>query len=153
MLNLELKIPPPIVMMITAGLMWLSARLFPSLNIDFSYHRLIASLILFTGILLGAFGLFAFGKAGTTFNPAKPEKGTALVTGGIYKITRNPMYLGLFLCLLGFAVYLSNLPSALGPLFFVIYITRFQIKPEEKFLLSRYGEDYANYMKSTRRWI
>ncbi|MGO2387344.1 MAG: methyltransferase family protein, partial [Psychrobacter sp.] len=98
-------------------------------------------------------GVAQFKKAQTTVNPHTPEKSTNLVTSGIYRYTRNPMYLGLVLVLLGWAFYLSHLlPFMLVPVF-MIYMTRFQIQPEEKMMAQKFGREYQVYLSRVRRWI
>jgi protein-S-isoprenylcysteine O-methyltransferase Ste14 len=83
----------------------------------------------------------------------KPETSTSLVASGLYRWTRNPMYLGFLTVLLGLGVFLSN-PLALAPIpLFVLYMTRFQIRPEEKALEARFGADFAAYKSRVRRWI
>ena len=98
-------------------------------------------------------GILAFGRAKTTVNPMKPEKSAALVCSGVYRITRNPMYVGMVLILLAWAVYLTSPWALFGPLAFAAYITRFQIKPEERMLAARFGDAFANYQARVRRWL
>jgi protein-S-isoprenylcysteine O-methyltransferase Ste14 len=83
----------------------------------------------------------------------KPETATALVCGGVYTVTRNPMYLGLLVLLIAWAVYLSSAWALLGPLAFAVYITRFQILPEERALGTLFGAEYAAYRARVRRWL
>ncbi len=83
----------------------------------------------------------------------KPDTASSVVTAGIYRATRNPMYLGLALALAGWAMYLSNLVALLIVPAFVAYMTQFQIKPEERTLLAKFGPGFAAYMAAVRRWI
>ena len=95
----------------------------------------------------------SFRKAKTTMNPFKPDTSSALVSHGVYRFTRNPMYVGLLITLLGWAAFLWQ-PWALFFLpLFVLYITQFQIKPEERVLSSLFGTEYAEYMAKVRRWL
>lgn len=105
------------------------------------------------GIALDISGILAFRKARTTVNPLSPDKSTAIVQGGPYQFTRNPMYLGMALFLLAYCVYLANPVSVAAVVAFVAYITRFQIIPEERLLLRKFGEPYASYTRSVRRWL
>lgn len=109
--------------------------------------------LLVVGQAISIGGMRSFRKAKTTMNPFKPDTASALVSDGMYRFTRNPMYLGLLVTLLGRAAFLRQ-PLVLVFLpFFVLYITRFQIKPEERVLSSRFGDDYADYMAKVRRWL
>jgi protein-S-isoprenylcysteine O-methyltransferase Ste14 len=107
--------------------------------------------VLGAAVALG--GVLSFRRAHTTVNPLKPETSAALVSTGVYSFTRNPMYLGMALVLLAWAVYLSSAWSLLGPLLFALYITRFQIVPEERALEGLFGESFAAYRKRVRRWL
>ena len=150
---LELKIPPPIVGALTATAMWLLSLVTPSLKMP-SPLRLVAALVLaMVGLTIAFAGFIAFNHAKTTVNPTKPEKSTSLVTSGIYKITRNPMYVGLVLVLVAWAVQLSAPWTLAGPLAFVLYIVRFQIRPEERVLLAMFGAEYSAYKNRVRRWL
>ncbi len=105
------------------------------------------------GLSSGIMGVMQFKKAQTTPNPKEIDKATSLVISGIYQYTRNPMYLGLTLILLGWALYLSNfLAFILIPLF-MMYITRFQIRPEERMMAQKFGDKYRAYVSRVRRWI
>ncbi len=116
--------------------------------------RIALSLAL-AGIGLGfdILGLLAFRKAKTTINPLQPERSTQIVSTGVYRVTRNPMYLGMALMLLGLAVYLASPWALLGPLAFAAYLTRFQIRPEEQALTARFGAAYTTYCAQVRRWL
>jgi len=86
-------------------------------------------------------------------SPLEPEAATSLVTGGIYRYTRNPMYVGFAALLLGWAVYLAVPWVLLGPVAFILFITRFQIIPEERALSSKFGRQYGEYQERVRRWL
>jgi len=94
-----------------------------------------------------------FGHAGTTVNPHLPRETSALVTGGAYTWTRNPMYLGLTLVLLGWATRLGTLTAFAGPVIFVPLIERVQILPEEHVLRARFGKQYEDYCAHVNRWL
>lgn len=94
-----------------------------------------------------------FRKARTTVDPVHIERASTLVTGGIFSLTRNPMYLGLTLVLTGFGVWLTAPWSLIGPILFVAFITRFQIIPEERTMRSLFRDAYDDYCRRTRRWI
>lgn len=150
---LELKIPPPVVTLCTAGLMWLAPPVFGVDETPFGVRLGAAVMLAALGVGIALSGVILFRQSRTTINPTRPSATTALVTGGIYRRTRNPMYVGLLLVLLGWAAYLAN-PLALVPIpLFVLYIGRFQIRPEERALAARFGEDYAAYCARVRRWL
>jgi protein-S-isoprenylcysteine O-methyltransferase Ste14 len=97
--------------------------------------------------------VWSFRNAETTINPMKPESSSALVASGIYRWTRNPMYLGLLWILLGWGIYLSNAPAYLVLPGFVLYMNRFQIEPEERALTRIFGPAFAAYRAHVRKWI
>lgn len=105
------------------------------------------------GVAIILAGFLAFLRAKTTVNPLTPEATTAMVTSGIYRFSRNPMYLGFLVVLTGWAMYLSNLLAfAFLPLF-VLYINRFQIVPEERALCAKFSHVFTAYKCSVRRWL
>ena len=105
------------------------------------------------GIAISVAGVVSFRRARTTVNPTRPDTASALVATGIYRFTRNPMYLGLFLVLAGWSAYLANAAALAGPLLFALYIDRFQIVPEERALATKFGAAFDTYRRQTRRWI
>lgn len=100
-----------------------------------------------------AIAIRQFIRAKTTINPMAPDNADKLVIKGLYRISRNPMYLGVLFLLLAWAVYLQNILSFAPPILFVVFMTLFQIKPEEKALRKKFGTQYDEYSKSVRRWI
>src|SRR5262245_1397119 len=133
MTSLELKVPPPFVALGFAVVMWLLSRSAGS-AVTVPYRTEIVILLVVIGVLFGFSAMGMFRRAKTTVNPTKPETTSALVTSGVFRITRNPMYVSLVLYLAAWCVYLSNwLPPLLLPVF-VLYIDRFQIRPEERAL-------------------
>ncbi|GEQ77703.1 hypothetical protein CTTA_4708 [Comamonas testosteroni] len=97
--------------------------------------------------------MVAFRRAKTTVNPVKANMASSLVIRGVYRYTRNPMYVGLLITLLAWAMFLANLLTALWAVVFVLYITRFQIIPEERVLTSLFGAEYGAYKGRVRRWV
>ena len=112
-----------------------------------------AVLLALAGLALDVSGLIAFHRAKTTPNPRSPGRSTSIVRSGPYRFTRNPMYLGLALMLLGLCAYLANPATIVAVAVFIAYITRFQIIPEERLLQAKFGESYAQYKRSVRRWL
>ena len=113
----------------------------------------VVAFLALVGVAFDLLGLFAFRASRTTANPLKPERATSLVTGGIYRVSRNPMYVGMAFLLLAWAVHLSALLPFVGPVVFVLYITRYQIQPEERVLKDIFGDSYLAYAARTRRWL
>ena len=125
----------------------------PSLAFAWTWSTLIAVIVVGAGLMFGLAGVVAFRKAKTTTNPVEPSATSALVISGVYRLSRNPMYVGLLLMLLGWAIFLAH-PLAFGFLpIFVAYMNRFQISPEEWVLSSKFGELFNFYQQSTRRWL
>ncbi|MEM8772155.1 MAG: isoprenylcysteine carboxylmethyltransferase family protein [Pseudomonadota bacterium] len=151
---MKLLIPPPLVGLIIAGLMWLVAmRLGAALSFDFPARKTIAWMIAAPGIAIELIAVASFFHARTTVNPMAPGRTSKLVTGGLYRISRNPMYLGLGIVLTAWAVALGNPLNAGLLALFIWYITEFQIKPEEAAMREKFGADYEAYCSRTRRWI
>lgn len=153
MQKLELKIPPPLVFLVCAAAMWGIAALFPAAVFIFPGRQLLGGLLIAAGITFDIAGVIAFYRARTTIHPIKPEKTAAIVTTGIYRISRNPMYVGLLLFLLAWALSLANPLTIIMLPVFVAYITRFQIIPEERILTAKFGATYLAYQQAVRRWL
>ena len=150
---LEHRIPPPIVTLAFGAAAYGIARLTPGLRIEFPGRVAGGALFALLGFAVAAAGMIRFRQAGTTVNPIAPSNASSVVTSGIYSVTRNPMYVGLVLVLVGFVTWLAN---PLGVLFVAglgAYLHRFQIEPEERLLVAKFGDEYAAYLKSVRRWI
>jgi len=150
---LELKVPPPAVTLTFVLLMWLVSWAVPQLGFDFPGRVVVAAALCAAGTMTILLGVAAFRRLKTTLNPMKPESSTALVVSGVYRFTRNPMYLGLLLVLAGWAVFLLNLLAFLLLPAFVFYMNRFQIEPEERALSSRFPAEFVAYERRVRRWL
>ncbi|MEM8799772.1 MAG: isoprenylcysteine carboxylmethyltransferase family protein [Pseudomonadota bacterium] len=152
-MSLELKVPPPVVAMVSAFAIWGLAQSVPELAVNVPGQRLVGGLVALCGLLLGFVALGLFKRYNTTFTPVAPQKSSALVTTGIYRMTRNPMYLGLAVILLGWTIALGTIAGLFLIAGFVAYITRFQIVPEEAALRQIFGEDFTAYCRRVRRWL
>jgi protein-S-isoprenylcysteine O-methyltransferase Ste14 len=150
---LELKVPPPVAGLVAAFLMWGIARAWPSFAIAFEARTALALAIAACGLALDLAAIASFLRAGTTINPMKPAAASSLVRRGVYRRTRNPMYLGLLLLLVAWAVFLGNPAGLALAAGFVLYLERFQIAPEERILEARFGADYREYASKVRRWL
>ncbi len=150
---LELKIPPVAIGLFVAALMWALKRFAPDFAFALPAGRLIAIGVAVVGVVIAALGVIAFRRARTTVDPLDPGSASSLVVTGIYRWSRNPMYLGVLLVLLGWGLWLANalaLPVAVG---FVPLLNRLQIQPEERFLTERFGAAYTDYRSHVRRWF
>jgi len=153
MQSLEHRIPPPLVFLITAIVMGIVARLTPTTGALGKWQYELAALLAMTGLSFAAPAIAAFGRAKTTVNPIKIDTASTLVTSGIYSLTRNPMYVGLTALLLAWVIILAAPWALLGPAGFVLFITRFQIIPEERAMTGLFGPQYQAYRLRTRRWL
>jgi len=150
---LEHKIPPPLVGALCALLMW-------GLSV-FTYQvawwgagaQIVTAILVIVGLLFDSSGLLSFLRSKTTINPMHIERASHLVTSGVYQASRNPMYLGMAFLLTALAIWLQTPLAFAGPVIFILYITRFQIIPEEKILTELFGDEYQAYKAKVRRWI
>ena len=149
---LENKIPPPLVMLTAIAVMWLMPG--GSQRLTISGLSAIAGIaVMIIGVLVAFTGVRAFRVAATTINPLKPDTATNLVTKGVFDYTRNPMYLGMVLVLIGNTIYLENPRCVVVILAFVLFMNRFQIVPEERAMQSLFGESFTKYCAQVRRWL
>jgi len=150
---LELKIPPPVVALLIAAAMWGISLTSPSIEVP-AFIRIVAAVtIALAGGGVSLSGVISFRRARTTVNPMKPETTSSLVTAGIYRFTRNPMYVGLLFVLVAWAVFLSSAWALVGPMVFMLYTNRFQIIPEERALAALFGAEFDAYTARVRRWL
>ncbi len=150
---LELKVPPVALVLSMAALMWLASWAMPAFGLMFPAHELFSVSVAVAGVVISGLGIASFRRARTTVNPMKPDSTSSLVVSGIYRLTRNPMYLGFLLVLLGWAIFLSNALAFLFLPAFIFYMNRFQIGPEEKALNSLFGQQFVAYTGRVRRWL
>ena len=145
------KIPPPILVLILV-----SSNYYSSKKIDLIHlpnQDLISIIIFLFGILILINPIFKFIKSKTTIDPIKFKKVNKLISSGIYKYSRNPMYLGLLMIVISTSIFYLNIFSISTPFLFYFWINRFQIKREEIFLTEKFGKEYSLYKAKTRRWI
>ena len=146
---MKLKIPPPLQALIFGFIMWAINHWSGIGQAEFALPMIIAA----AGLAIIIMAAINFKAAQTTVNPMKPSQASSLVIVGIFKISRNPMYLGLLIILTAWALYLENVISVAVLPVFVLYITNFQIIPEEEALVKIFGDEYEHYCLSVRRWI
>ena len=148
---METKIPPPIVTLVFGLSIYFSRGIFQAVEIKYSFYMGILLLILGLAVLIFAVRLFRKDK--TTVNPLSPEQATKLVTDGIFKYSRNPMYLGMALILCSISVFFNLIGGIILVALFCFYITKFQIIPEERAMSNLFSQDFDKYKEATRRWI
>lgn len=157
--KLELKIPPPIVMLVFALLMWIAASWLsekPWPASDFGQFLLsswLAAALAPVGLLVIAAAVLEFRRHRTTVNPRAPTQSSCIVTSGIYRFSRNPMYLGMELLLIAWGLWLGQPMTLLGAPAFAICITLLQVRPEERALAEKFGAPYLAYCRQTPRWL
>lgn len=150
---LKLKVPPGLQFIIGVVLIWWIKKEVSNQLILTEYNIWIAALLLALAGIFGVWGLIAFYRHSTSVNPHKPQHTSSLVTSGVYRVSRNPMYLALLFGLFAAVFYWGNIYSALVPLLFIWYMNEFQIKPEEEVLAEKFGSDWEEYSNEVRRWI
>lgn len=150
---LELKIPPVLLALLVAGGMWFGSKQFAVLNVAIPWRTAPAIVIAVIGTGFAIAGVLAFRRHGTTLNPTTPEAAASVVSTGVFRVSRNPMYVGLLLLLSGWGIFLANLFALLLVPVFVAWMNRFQIVPEERALSARFGDQYVAYQRSVRRWL
>lgn len=145
------KIPPPIVTLICALIIYFSSSFFPSYT--FPLFNALSILSLGSGLLLIFLAVKSFKKAQTTINPLQPDLASSLVTDGVFKYSRNPMYLGMLFILIFISLRFNLIGGSLVALGFVIYITKYQIVPEEIAMVKLFNDKFIAYKSRVRRWL
>ncbi len=149
---LKLKIPPPIILIISSGLVW-SFNGLVKMPLLFNFNPRFGFITILTGFMIIFTAAYTFHRVKTTISPLNPEKTSKIVNEGVFSITRNPMYLGMVFILFGLWLFYPTLFGIAIIILFVKYIEIFQIKPEEEILKQKFGEDYEVYANSVRRWF
>lgn len=150
---LETKIPPPIVTILFVFAMWNTSTVTQGFELSSEIRYLGIGIFIALGLIGLLSGAVSFRLAKTTVNPLKPEAATSLVTSGIYRITRNPMYVGLAFLLCAWTFYLSSLWAFPFVFLFIVYIHRFQIVPEERALIRNFDQEFVVYKGRVRPWL
>lgn len=146
-------VPPPVVVLLCAVLIWGIRRTWPEMGLFIPGRRAIYWTFLALGLLVMAAGILEFRRVRTTVNPMRPDTASALVTSGIYRFTRNPMYVADVLILLAVVVFFSNPLGLAGVALFIAWMNVLQIPAEEEALRARFGEAYDAYCSRVRRWL
>jgi protein-S-isoprenylcysteine O-methyltransferase Ste14 len=150
---MELKLPPAVIFILFGVIMYFLGMYLPFGFFDFFGRDIMVKVLTFLAAVVVIVALFQFYRNKTTVDPVHPTKTSNLVTNGIYKFTRNPMYLSMMMLLLAFGIYLGNAFNTLIVAGFVGYMNRFQIGPEERVLGEKFGKEYNQYLSKTRRWF
>lgn len=148
---LDTKIPPPIVAILIGVCIYFSRDWLPQFDSDYLFYAGLGCELL--AVVINLTAIFSFIRNKTTINPVKPQTATSLVTTGAFAFSRNPMYLGLLLFLLGFALQVNVAGGIPLSFLFALYINLFQIVPEERALAEKFGQEFREYAKNVRRWI
>lgn len=151
--RLELKLPPALLLVVAALAIRGVAMLTPWAQLEVPGRFWIAIALIAAGIATAALGAIEFRRHRTTVDPVHPDKASALVTSGVFGFSRNPMYLGFLLVLLGGVAWTANAMTLLPVIVFVLYLRRFQILPEERWMQRRFGDAFSDYCRRTRRWV
>jgi protein-S-isoprenylcysteine O-methyltransferase Ste14 len=149
----RLRIPPLLVTALTLILIWAIARILPGLSMKIPLRLWLASALTLAGSVVTVWAVASFQSARTTVNPLIPDAASRLLVSGIYRHSRNPMYLGMLLVVAGWTLYQANAAAALMLPGFVAYLKRFQIEPEEEILKRKFGTEYEEYFNRVRRWL
>ena len=149
---LKLKIPPAVVFLICIGMMWALDQQIPEWFV-IDLGKWVPRGILALGVMVGLVGVFQFARSSTSVDPHHPEKASVLVTSGVFQFSRNPMYLAMLLILVGGFIKFGEPAGLIVLIFYVGYMNRFQIQPEEEMMQEKFGEAFSVYKKSVRRWI
>lgn len=151
--RMNLLLPPPLVVALLAAAMWGLDRAFPAGRLAFAGQKPLAIALFVLACALMAAAVISFASARTTINPLRPANATRLITGSVFRYSRNPIYLADLLLLAAWAVWLGHAGNVVWLVVFVVYINRFQIRPEEAALTNLFGAEYAAYCARVRRWL
>jgi protein-S-isoprenylcysteine O-methyltransferase Ste14 len=150
---LELRVPPLALTVAVAAAMLATAHGLPMLRVAWPGSAAAAIVCAVVGAALASLAVVEFRCARTTVNPLMPDSASRVVKRGVFRISRNPMYLGMSLLLLALALYQSHALSFAWVAGYVAYVSRFQIQPEERALEALFGNEYRAYARTVRRWI
>ncbi len=151
MMNIKTKFPPPLVALTFGFLINYTKNIFP--KVEIKNEIIFGSFMIISGLIIILSAIILFKKYQTTISPLNPSNATKLITDGIYKYSRNPMYLGLLLVLVGISIILNLTGGFFFILLFILYINLFQIIPEENAMVDLFKDEFLEYKKNVRRWI
>ena len=151
MIDIKTKFPPPLVALIFGFLINYTKNIFP--KIEIKNEIIFGSFMIISGLIIILSAIILFKKYQTTISPLNPSNATKLITNGIYKFSRNPMYLGLLLVLLGISIIFNLTGGFFFILLFISYMNLFQIIPEENAMVDLFKDEFLEYKINVRRWI
>ena len=151
MIDIKTKFPPPLVALTFGFLINHTKNIFP--KIEIKNENFFGSIMIISGFIIILSAIILFKKYKTTITPLNPSNSTKLITVGIYKFSRNPMYLGLLLVLLGISFMINIIGGFLLIPLFILYLNLFQIIPEENAMVDLFKDEFLEYKKNVRRWI
>ncbi|WDS38190.1 MAG: isoprenylcysteine carboxylmethyltransferase family protein [Pseudoxanthomonas sp.] len=150
---METRLPPPVLLVLLAFAVWMTRHAPPAPTFNLHVVHAAAGLLMLAGLVLNVTPKRGFRRVGTTVNPMRPQASSHLVTGGLYRYSRNPMYLGHVLLLVGWGVWWQAWAGLPAVVLQVLWLTRLQIQPEERALRAHFGAAYASYCANVRRWL
>ena len=151
MINIKTKFPPPLVALTFGFLINYTKNIFP--KIEIKNEIIFGSFMIISGLIIILSAIILFKKYQTTITPLNPSNATKLITDGIYKFSRNPMYLGLLLMLMGISIILNLTGGVFLIPLFILYLNLFQIIPEEDAMVDLFKDEFLEYKENVRRWI
>ena len=151
MIDIKTKFPPPLVALTFGFLINYTKNIFPKIEVKNEF--IFGSFMIISGLIIILSAIILFKKYQTTITPLNPSNATKLITDGIYKFSRNPMYLGLLLVLLGISIILNPTGGFILIPLFILYLNLFQIIPEENAMVDLVKDEFLEYKKNVRRWI
>ena len=151
MIDIKTKFPPPLVALTFGFLINYTKNIFPKIEVKNEF--IFGSFMIISGLIIILSAIILFKKYQTTITPLNPSNATKLITDGIYKFSRNPMYLGLLLVLLGVSIILNPIGGLFLIPLFILYLNFFQIIPEENAMVDLFKDEFLDYKKNVRRWI
>ena len=148
---MKTKIPPPVITLISVCLIFLTKPLFSSYQIVSNLE--IGGGVCLMGLFILIFSVRLFKMKKTSINPVNPKVASSLVVSGLFKFSRNPMYCGMLFLIFGISIIINIIGGFFIGTFFILYMNRYQIIPEEEALVDLFGADYKNYKERVRRWV
>ena len=143
--------PPPLIYAGALAIGLLANRLYPIVFVPRGLSRVLGWPLIVGGPVVGSLGLREMKRADTNVDPREPT--TAIVTGGPYRFTRNPLYLSMTLIYAGITALANALPAALLLPVVLHIMRRGVIEREERYLARKFGDEYLDYKARVRRWI
>jgi len=151
--KLELKVPPDVVWLAVGAVMWVASKRVPGLNVTLLARSVVGAALAALGVGLIISARVTLERAHTTWHPTEPHRTTNLAATGVFRVSRNPTYLGMQLVLIGWAVFLASPVALVISWAFALWMSRFQIRPEERALAAILGQEYRDYLRDVRRWL